>query len=157
MAGPWESYKKPNKGPWDNFAGPLRDQQIGPSNPLPEPQDDVGRMGRMSTQVLSGLPIEEENRVAYIAREMFPDLPLNDALDKFFYKNDRLAYKDDRGNAFYYDPEFRASLTSDALRENAKALGAGVFPSFSTVGGLIGGLSTPEIVAGIPVATAGGA
>lgn len=157
---PSASVKKDQPGPqtdWANILNPKSGQQIGPSDPLPEPQDDVGRMGRMSTQVLSGLPVDEENRVAYIAREMFPDLPLNDALDRFFYKNDRLAYKDNRGNAFYYDPEFRASLTSDALRENAKALGAGVFPSFSTVGGLIGGLSTPEIAAGIPGATAGGA
>jgi len=104
MAGPWESYKKPNKGPWDNFAGPLRDQQIGPSDPLPEPQDDVGRMGPMSTQVGSSLPVDEENRVAYIAREMFPYLPESDALDRFFYKNDRLAYTDASGKAYYYDP-----------------------------------------------------
>lgn len=157
---PSASVKKDQQEPqtdWANILNPKSNQQIGPSDPLPEPQDDVGRMGPMSTQVGSSLPVDEENRVAYIAQEMFPDLPKSDALDRFFYKNDRLAYKDLRGNAYYYDPEFRASLTLDALRENAKALAAGIGPSMSTIGGLFGGLATPEIAAGIPGATAGGA
>lgn len=145
---PSASVKKDQQEPqtdWANILNPKSNQQIGPSDPLPEPQDDVGRMGPMSTQVGSSLPVDEENRVAYIAQEMFPDLPKSDALDRFFYKNDRLAYKDLRGNAYYYDPEFRASLTLDALRENAKALAAGIGPSMSTIGGLLVGLQHQKL------------
>ncbi|NBW15140.1 MAG: hypothetical protein EBR82_44785 [Caulobacteraceae bacterium] len=87
---------------------------------------------------------------------MFPDLPENEAKDRFFYTNNRLAYKDGVGNAYYYDPEFRAPTSVANLRESAKAIGSGVGGSLSTIGGGIGGAITVGVGGGIPGAVIGG-
>lgn len=136
--------------------GKLDNQTIGPSNALPTPRNDPNRMGRMGDIVASSLPTSENDRVSAIARSMFPDLPESDAMDRFFYTNDRLAYKDGTGGAYYYDPEFRAPTSVANLRESAKAIGSGVGGSLSTIGGGIGGALTPFYAGGIPGAVVGG-
>ena len=120
--------------------------------------DDPERMASMSTQAGASLPTGDMDKAKYYARQRFPDMPVEKALDQYFYKDGRLAYKGPGGQAFYEEPKMRLPTSGDDLRADAKALAAGIGPAMPLVGGTAAGLLASEMgpAASVGAASAGG-
>lgn len=143
---------------WPQVSG---GQTIGPAAPLPSNvSEDPSAMASAGNQAIGSLPTDEMARVQYLASKRFPDLSPNKALENYFYKDNRLAYKTADGKAFYEEPVFRLPTSLPNISQDMKALSTGIGPSLPMIGGTIGGLfSLTEgpgaLFTGVPQATAG--
>lgn len=141
---------------WDQLTstpGP----SIGPAEPLPYSViEDESKMAGAGTQAAASLPTDPQVRAEYFAKQR--GIPL----DRYFYQNERLAYKADDGKAYYEEPQLRAPTSAQNISQYPKAFASGAGPAMPMIGGVAGGIAAMgEGPAGwgtaIPQASAGGA
>ena len=141
---------------WDQLSAPPG-PAIGPADPLPTSvAEDPKKMAGFGTQVIASLPTDPMARAQYFAKQR--GIPL----DRYFYKDDRLAYREDDGKAYFEEPRLRAPNSADNLKQYPKVLASGAGPWLPMVGGVLGGLSAIKEgpvgwVTAVPQAAAGGA
>jgi len=129
----------------DPFAG----QTIGPSAPLPtNVSDDQTQSAGIGTQAASSLPTDEMARVKYLATKRFPNLSQNDAVDRYFYKDNRLAYKNDDGTANFEDPALALPTSVSKAVGDVKDLATVIGPSLAPIGSTVGAL--PPFLKALP-------
>lgn len=151
------------QGGWFNDISGAPEQTMRAAPALPEYiSEDPQRMATTGQQAAGSLPTDEMTRVRYLASKRFPDVPVEKAMDRYFYKNDRLAYRGDDGKAYYEDPKFRIPTSGANIQQDAKALASGLGPAMPMIGGTLGGLSAigegpVGWGTGVAQATAGGA
>lgn len=119
---------------WDQLTneGPA----IGPSQGVPQyVEDRPEKMAGLSTQAAASLPTDDQNRAEYFAKQR--GIPL----DRYFYKDDRLAYVDSDGRAYFEEPRLRAPTTAENIKQYPKVLASGAGPAMPMVGGVVGGLA----------------
>jgi len=147
------------KSPWDVFpsADQYANQTIGPADRLPPVTEDASKMAPMSTQAAASLPTDDNARVKYFAAQRFPNLPLPDALDRYFWKDNRLAYKGDDGKAYYEEPTSRPPTSLNDAVQDVKAVASMAGPAIPATTGTIGGIATSEFGGGVPGAAAAAA
>lgn len=146
----------PPTGQRQSYFDQLTSQTIGPAERLPQPIEDAARMAPMATQVGASLPKDEMAKVKYYASKRFPGIPIEAALDRYSWKDDRLAYTGGDGKSYFEEPTARVPRTINDLSQDAKVLAAGVGPAMPVVGGGIGGVLSMGVGGGIPGAGAGG-
>lgn len=175
MAGWWDSIKSneppaPAAVPTADWWGALNTgsvpggQSIGSTDKsIPsEVIEDPRRMARVPTQAAASLPTDEMARVRYYASQRFPDVSPEKAMENYFYKDNRLAYRGSDGKAYYEEPKLRAPTSLSDLSQDAKAVATGAGPALPMVGGVLGGLTAlaegpPGWFSGVPQSAAGGA
>ncbi|CAB4187781.1 hypothetical protein UFOVP1169_2 [uncultured Caudovirales phage] len=149
----------PSGGSWLDQLSNGTGQTMQSADALPSfIADDPARMAPMATQAGASLPTGDMDKVKFYASKRFPDMPIDQAVDQYFYKDDRLAYKGPGGKAFYEEPKMRLPTSGADVRADAKALASGIGPAMSLTGGTAAGLLASEMgpVASIGAATAGG-
>ncbi len=154
-----------NQGQWIPV-NPDNGQTIGPgSGPPTSIIDDPQAAAGVVTQAISSLPTDEMARVKYFASKRFPDLPINDAVDKYSYKDNRLAYKGADGNTYFEDPSLSLGAITkpgDLQSMLGKVTASGAGPALPAIGSTLGGLMAMGegpvgLLTGAPQAAGGGA
>lgn len=141
---------------WDRLTGEGT-QTIGPAREIPRyVGEDPSKMPSVGTLAASSLPTDELTRVKYLASKRFPGVPSDEALNNYFYKNDRLAFTGPNG-ANYEDPAFRAPISLPNLLESAKALFSSAGPAMAPIASTVATLPLLENPAiAIPVGAGAG-
>lgn len=120
---------------WDQLSAP-EGPAIGPAEPLPSyVSEDPSRMASAGTQAVASLPTDPMARAQYFAKQR--GIPI----DRYFYKDDRLAYRDADGTAYFEEPKLRAPNSRENIAQYGKVLASGTGPGLPMVGGVIGGLT----------------
>lgn len=149
-------------GKWVEI-NPPPTQSIGPSNAPPIPtivNDDPSKMASLGNLAIGSLPTDEMARVRFLAKQRFPNLSQNDAVDRYFYKDNRLAYRGDDGSSYYEDPTLSWPASMPAIAEDAKVAANNVGPAMPQAGSFLGGLTAigegpPGWLSGVPAAAGG--
>jgi len=126
---------------------------------------DPDRVPGAGTQAAVSMATDPEQRRRIMAAQLFPGMPLNDALARITYGDDgRMIAVDQQGNPFYAEPEALLRGDQPIYRQNLKALlqpgfyGQAAGPAMPLAGGVAGGLvSSPTSLVLGPTAAAGGA
>lgn len=120
---------------WDQLSAP-QGPAIGPAEPLPAyVAEEAGKMAGAGTQAVASLPTDPMARARYFAEQR--GIPL----DRYFYKDDRLAYRDADGKAYFEEPRVRAPTSKENLAQYPRAIASGLGPGLPMVGGVAGGLT----------------
>lgn len=120
-----------------------------------------GKAAGPGTQAVGSLPTEIGARVGYFARQRFPNLPEQEAVQRYGMRDGRLFYVDDDRKAYYEEsearlPESLADIPA-AAQETGKAVAGSAGPALPVITGTAAGIVTAPMGAGIPGAAAGGA
>lgn len=160
-----ETKKKPASGNgitppvnwFDSIAGG-QTMSAGPKLPA-FVEENPDAMAPSGQQVVGSLPTDDMARVRYFASKRFPDMPVEQAVDQYFYKDDRLAYRSPDGKAYFEEPRFRAPTSAANLQQDAKVILSGTGPAMSMIGGTLGGFAGAPVGPGTAVggALTGGA
>lgn len=147
---------KPKAGGFSNELLDASGATMGPAKrELPQYiGDDPARMPSTAEVAAGSLPTDTMAKVKYYAKSLFPDQPLEQSLDNFFFKEGRLAYTGADGVANYAEPSF--GLSGDAgqiMGQNAKALAGQAGPGLVTIPATAAGIATAEFAGGVPAAT----
>lgn len=123
--------------------------------------EDPARMATVPTQAIASLPTDPTARVRYFASQRFPNMPIEAAMDRYFWKDDRLGYRGEDGKAYYEEAKLRAPTSMANMSQNAKVVASGAGPALPVAGGIIGGLSSLKegpaaVFTGAPQAALGG-
>lgn len=142
--------------PWDAFpsADQYANQTIGPGDKLPPVVEDASKMASIPTQVAASLPTDEMAKVDYFASKRFPALSQAAARDRYFWKDNRLAYKADDGNAYYEEPTATPPTSVNDAVQDVKAVASLTGPAIPATAGAIGGVLTSGTAGGVPGAAA---
>lgn len=124
--------------------------------------EDVSKMASPGAQAVASLPTDPMARARYFASKRFPGVPVDKALDNYFYVNDRLAYRDPEGGAFFEEPDFRASAPLETASQIPRSLASQAGPALPMIGGTLGGISAIKegpvgLLTGVPSSMFGGA
>lgn len=112
--------------------------------------EDPSRMAGAGTQAIASLPTDNAARVRYYASKRFPGMPIEQAMDQYFYEGDRLAYRAPDGGAYYEEPRLGAGT--------GKAIAGAAGPAMAPVGATVAALPamTTGPMTGTAAAIAGG-
>lgn len=151
---PFAKFDQPN--PFARF-----DEQsltsASPSNPITkamgrgpiDPIDDPVMMPGMDVQAIASLPTDSTTRGRYFASKLFPQMSPDDAMSHMGIRNGRWFYVNDKGRAFYAEPEA-------SLKDIGKLPASLVGPALPMAGSIAGGVLTEPVAGGI-IGAAGGA
>ena len=156
---------KPVVPPQDWFSSVTETMSAMPEGKKMAPMaitEDATRMASVSRQAAASLPTDDMARVRYFAQKRFPEISLNKAVDKYVYRDGRLAYQGDDGKFYYEEPKLRAPTSMGNISQYPKAVASGAGPALPMVGGTIGGIAAmgegpPGWLTGIVQSAAGGA
>lgn len=126
---------------------------------------DPDRVPGAGTQAAVSMATDPEQQRRIMAAQLFPGMPLNDALSRLTYGDDgRMIAVDEKGNPFYVQPEAFLRGDQPLYRQNFRALGQSGFygqaagPALPIAGGVAGSaVASPTSLVLGPAAAAGGA
>ncbi len=145
---------------WGEVAAPGPTISQAPQGRTFTATTDVSRMAPASRQAVASLPTGAEDRARYFASRRFPDMPVDQALNNYFYVGDRLAYRAPDGGQYFEEATFTNPLKAGGMAQNARALASGAGPAMAPVvatGAAIPSMAASGGLAGVPAAMAGGA
>lgn len=138
----------PGEAPTWKWWNEIKDQpgtreSMGPSPKLPSfVGEDPARMAGFGTQAAASLPTDETARIRYFASKRFPGLSSDKAMENYFIKDGRLAYRDPTGAAYYEEPAVRPPTSGANMGQNALALAGKVGPGISTIPAVVAGVAS---------------